>query len=65
VIGGLGSLWGATVGGFLLGATVTALQASLPVDLSSYTQLFAFSAVIAILVLRPNGLFARRATRVA
>lgn len=65
VIGGLGSLWGATVGGFLLGAAVTALQASLPVNLSSYTQLFAFGAVIAILVLRPSGLFARRATRVA
>jgi branched-chain amino acid transport system permease protein len=65
VIGGLGSLWGATIGGFLLGATVTALQASLPVDLSSYTNLFAFSAVIAILVLRPSGLFARRAVREA
>lgn len=65
VIGGLGSLLGATVGGFLLGAAVTALQASLPVQLSSYTELFAFGAVIAILVLRPSGLFARRATREA
>lgn len=65
VIGGLGSLWGATVGGFLLGATVTALQASLPVELSSYTPLIAFSAVIVILVLRPSGLFARRAVREA
>jgi branched-chain amino acid transport system permease protein len=65
VIGGLGSLTGATLGGFLLGATTTALQATLPTDLSSYTELFAFSAVIAILVLRPRGLFARRDVRVA
>lgn len=65
VIGGLGNIWGATLGGFLLGAAVTVLQASLPVHLSSYTQLFAFSAVILILVLRPNGLFARRAAREA
>jgi branched-chain amino acid transport system permease protein len=65
VIGGLGSLTGATVGGFLLGAVVTVLEATLPQSLSSYTELFAFSAVIAILVLRPRGLFARRAARVA
>jgi branched-chain amino acid transport system permease protein len=65
VIGGLGSLWGATAGGFLLGATVTVLQAVLPEGLASYTTLFAFSAVIGILVLRPNGLFALRAVREA
>lgn len=56
VIGGLGSLGGAALGGFVLGALITGLQAVLPNNLSSYTQLIAFLAVIAILVLLPNGL---------
>jgi branched-chain amino acid transport system permease protein len=60
VIGGLGSLAGAALGGFVLGALITALQAVLPVNFSSYTQLFAFLAVIAILVFQPNGLIAVR-----
>jgi branched-chain amino acid transport system permease protein len=56
VIGGLGSLPGAALGGFVLGAIINALQATLPQSLSSHTLLFAFLAVIAILVLRPDGL---------
>jgi len=56
VIGGLGSLGGAALGGFVLGALITGLQAVLPNNISSYTTLFAFLAVIAILVLLPNGL---------
>jgi branched-chain amino acid transport system permease protein len=56
VIGGLGSLAGAALGGFVLGAIINALQATLPQSLSSHTLLFAFLAVIAILVLRPDGL---------
>jgi branched-chain amino acid transport system permease protein len=63
VIGGLGSLPGAAIGGFVLGAVINALQASLPVNLSSYTQLFAFAVVIAILVLLPKGVVSLPQTR--
>lgn len=56
VIGGLGSLPGAALGGFVLGAIINALQATLPRSLSSHTLLFAFLVVIAILVLKPDGL---------
>jgi branched-chain amino acid transport system permease protein len=60
VIGGLGSLPGAALGGFVLGGIINALQASLPNNLASHTQLFAFLAVIAILVFKPDGLVAIR-----
>lgn len=55
-IGGLGSLVGAAIGGFVLGAIINSLQATLPVQLASHTQMFAFLLVIGILVLAPDGL---------
>jgi branched-chain amino acid transport system permease protein len=60
VIGGLGSLPGAALGGFVLGAIINTLQAALPAEFASHTQLFAFLAVIAILVFQPEGLVAFR-----
>lgn len=62
VIGGLGSLSGAALGGFVLGAIMNILGATLPITLKSHTQLFAFLAVIAILVFIPDGLVSIRGT---
>jgi branched-chain amino acid transport system permease protein len=55
-IGGLGNLWGAAVGGFLVGVITVAMQALLPPSLSPYRDAFTFTAVIVILVFRPNGI---------
>ena len=60
VIGGLGSLAGAALGGFVLGAIINILGATLPITVKSHTQLFAFLAVIAILVFLPDGLVSVR-----
>jgi branched-chain amino acid transport system permease protein len=62
VIGGLGSLAGAALGGFTLGVVLNLLQATLPLSINNHFQLFAFAGVIAILLLQPNGLIAIRGT---
>lgn len=55
VVGGLGSLPGAVVGGFLLGAIEVALQATLPESAAPYRDAIVLSGVIAILLFRPDG----------
>ncbi|ANT62252.1 MULTISPECIES: branched-chain amino acid ABC transporter permease [Roseobacteraceae] len=57
VVGGMGSLVGAVVGGFLIGAAITFLQVYLPSDLKPFRDAFAFGFVILALVVRPDGLF--------
>lgn len=57
VIGGMGSLIGAGIGGCLLGIFTVVLQATLPEDLRPMRDAFVFALVILILVLRPQGLF--------
>lgn len=61
VIGGMGSLIGAVVGGFMVGAFSVVLQAVLPVELRSYRDAFVFALVILILLWRPQGLVPVRA----
>lgn len=63
VIGGLGSLAGAVLGGFLIGAVSTLLQAWLPLDARAFRDAFVYLAVIFLLLWRPNGLFVTGAAR--
>jgi len=61
VIGGMGSLLGAVVGGFLVGFLIIMLQAYLPEDLRVFRDAFAFGFVILILLARPAGLVPTKA----
>jgi branched-chain amino acid transport system permease protein len=56
VLGGLGSLRGAAIGGYVFGALTVTLQAALPGSLVPYRDAFAFAAVTTVLLLRPDGL---------
>ena len=60
IVGGMGSLPGAVLGGFCLGALTVALQASLPLELRAYRDAFVFAIVLAVLVIRPQGLVPSR-----
>ena len=65
VLGGIGNLYGAMVGGLLLGL-IEALGAGYIGDLtdgvfgSNYQDVFAFIVLIAVLVLRPSGIMGER-----
>lgn len=55
VIGGLGNVYGAILGGFLFSALQTLGAAALPFA-SAYKDVFAFGAVILLMAVRPTGL---------
>jgi len=58
VIGGLGSLQGAIVGGFVLAAIEVGLDASLPIGAAPFSDAIALGIVVLILYFRPQGLLA-------
>jgi branched-chain amino acid transport system permease protein len=60
VIGGMNSLVGAAVGGFIVGGLDVMLQAYLPDDLRAFRDAFVFGIVILMIIMRPNGLFPSR-----
>jgi branched-chain amino acid transport system permease protein len=57
VIGGMGSLVGAALGGLAVGALSVGLQAALPPELRSFREAFVYAVVIAVLIFKPQGLF--------
>ncbi|WP_438431466.1 branched-chain amino acid ABC transporter permease [Gorillibacterium sp. sgz500922] len=59
VIGGIGSIPGAAVGGLLLGLGEILFVAFLPPELSAYKDAFVFLALIVMLLIKPTGLFGR------
>jgi branched-chain amino acid transport system permease protein len=64
VMGGLGSLPGAVVGGFVLGIIEVTLQAWLPQEALPFKDAITLTLVIAILLWRPQGLLGRATDRV-
>jgi branched-chain amino acid transport system permease protein len=63
VIGGMGSLVGSVVGGYIVGAASILLQTFLPSEFRSFRDTFVFAIVIAILLLRPQGLMFAKAAK--
>ncbi|MDL2257969.1 branched-chain amino acid ABC transporter permease [Eubacteriales bacterium OttesenSCG-928-K08] len=61
VIGGIGNIKGAVVGGLLLGMLEIMIVYAQP-GLSGYKDAFAFVALILVLLIRPTGLFGEKVT---
>jgi branched-chain amino acid transport system permease protein len=61
ILGGLGNLYGAILGGFLFAALQTIGAVALPFA-SAYKDVFAFGVVILLMALRPTGLIGERAS---
>lgn len=59
VLGGIGSIPGAVVGGFILGVGETALVA---MGYSTFSDAFTFAILIVMLLFRPTGLFGEKVT---
>ncbi len=63
VIGGMGSLVGAVLGGYFVGIITTLMQLWLPLEMRPFREAFVFAAVIMVLLARPQGLFRGAETR--
>jgi branched-chain amino acid transport system permease protein len=57
IIGGLGSLKGAVIGGLALGVAEVFFRSWLPTDLQGLTDAFVFVVIAILFVARPQGLF--------
>jgi branched-chain amino acid transport system permease protein len=64
VIGGLGSLTGAVVGGFILAGLQVFFQVVLPAANTPFSTAIVFGVVVLVLLFRPQGVLAGRGMRV-
>ena len=60
IMGGMGSLTGAALGGFLIGFVSVGLQIFLPPSLRPFRDAFVFALVVFMLTWRPSGLIPSR-----
>ncbi len=61
IVGGLGNIWGAILGGYLFAGLQTAVVALMP-GLSDYKNVVAFLVFIVLITWRPTGLMAERSS---
>ena len=61
VVGGLGSIYGAIIGGFLFAGLQTVGSVALPVS-SAYNNVFAFAVVILLMTWKPTGLIPEKSS---
>ena len=57
IIGGLGNLQGAVIGGLALGVAEVYFRSWLPSDLQGLTDSFVFVVIAVLFVVRPQGMF--------
>ncbi len=60
VIGGVGSIPGAILGGYILGLSEVLFVGLLPPIYSAFRDAFVFSTLILILLIMPNGIFGKK-----
>jgi branched-chain amino acid transport system permease protein len=59
IVGGIGSIYGALLGGFVVGTAANLAVMVLP---SGYSPSMPFLIIITVLLIRPNGLFGEERT---
>ena len=65
ILGGLGSLSGALLGGFILGFAEVLFEARLPGSSAQFANAFVLLLLIGLLLVRPQGLLGRAAARLS
>ena len=59
MVGGIGSLYGAVVGGLVMGVAEMLFAGLMPTSLTAYRDAFVFVVLILVLLFLPNGIFGR------